>query len=125
MTKFCLQTLLFFTALMTYSQDCNNFRIGVFKYENPVFSDWTVTRKDSIQIEYDKGSNLKMVGAINWVSDCKYNLTYIEVSDPKQKNLIGVKLTVDINAISRDEYTYQAYDNKNSINGKMIKVYPF
>lgn len=63
-----------------------------------------------------------MVGAIEWLSDCQYTLTYIEVNNPKAKSLVGVKFTVDITSTSEDSYKYHAYNNDKEINGEIIKT---
>ncbi|MGY3792181.1 hypothetical protein [Aquimarina sp. 433] len=121
--RYLLLTLLLSTITGCYAQskDCSKFKTGTFKYPNDN-SSFVITRNDSIQVEFDKKNNFKMVGSVEWLSDCQYKLTYTEVSDPRASSLVGVSFTVDITSASDNTYKYHAYDNEKEIKGKMIKI---
>ncbi len=117
---FLLLSLTIFSC-SAQKKDCSKFKTGTFKYPSND-SSFVITRNDSIQIEFNEKTNLKMVGDIEWLSDCQYTLTYIEVNNPKAKSLVGVKFTVDITSTSEDSYKYHAYNNDKEINGEIIKT---
>lgn len=114
--------LFLITGCSTQSKNCSKFRTGTFKYPNPEFKNFIITRNDSTQIEVNKQNNDRLISAIEWLSDCKYTLTYIEVSNPKDEDLLNVKITVDVTNISGNSYTYHAYNNDDSIIGEMLKI---
>jgi hypothetical protein len=81
-----------------------------------------ITRNDSIQIEVNNKENKKIIGSIKWLSDCKYNLTYKEVSNDSSDKRIGVTIEVDIIEVLNEKYKYRAHNSLNSITGWMIKI---
>ena len=103
-------------------KDCQRFKTGTFKYENSSFSNWIVTRNDSIQIEIDKLNNIKIIGKIKWLSDCRYILTYTDINDLKQKDAIGTTVDVEILSSNNNNYKCIAINNENTLNLNMIKI---
>jgi hypothetical protein len=59
-------------AAYTQNADCARFKEGKFYHERDGIILGTITRKGDVQIErYEK---YKIVCAVNWVSDCEYEL---------------------------------------------------
>lgn len=108
------------TSCSAQSKDCSKFKTGTFKYSDN--NDWVITRTDSVQIEVNNKDHVKYIGIINWVSDCKYTLTYKNVNNPDYKSIIGTKFSVDIVYIDEEMYRYIAYDSIRKIKGSLIKV---
>ena len=106
---FCLTII---SCYKTKQKDCSNFKTGTFKYENPYYKDWIIIRNDSIQIEYNTNDNSKIIGHIEWTSDCTYQFTYHQVDDTYTNSIIGTKLKVNIIESSNNSYKYQTYLNK-------------
>ncbi len=103
-------------------KNCSKFKKGTFKYKNSSYSNWIVTRNDSIQTEIDKLNSIKIIGKIKWLSDCRYILTYTDISDLEQKNVIGTTVDVEILSTNNDSYKCIAINNESTLNLNMIKI---
>jgi len=112
------------TTFSCYSQpkNCNEFKIGTFKYESSDLKDWIIVRNDSIQIEFNKKDNIKIVGKVKWLNNCKYSLSYKEINDYKRKNKLGTKIEVEIVEKSKNMYKYEAYNGLNYTSDWVIKI---
>jgi hypothetical protein len=88
--------LLINLSVFAQEKKCSDFKTGNFKYSKQEYKKYKVVRYNSIQIETDTITGVKMEGTINWKSDCEYELTYTKVSDPKYAKAIGQKLKVEI-----------------------------
>lgn len=91
-------TLVLLINFSAFAQEkkCSDFKTGNFKYSKEEYKKYKVERYNSIQIETDTTTGVKMEGSINWKSDCEYELIYTKVSEPKYAKAIGQKLKVEI-----------------------------
>jgi len=115
--------------LITYngfsqSKDCLKFKTGNFKYTNPDFQHFTITRNDTMQIEIDKNRDVTVKASIKWLSDCEYLLTYKEVINSSVQQIIGTKVKVQIIESNNNTYLCRAVSDDNLMDSKieMIKV---
>lgn len=111
------------TSCSGQTKDCSKFKTGTFKYSSPEYSSQTIVRNDSIQIETNSKNNVEIVTSVEWVNECKYILTYVDVVNyPKKDEVIGKKITIDI--ISSDGNTYTCHAVSDAMDSKieMIKV---
>ncbi|MDG4949659.1 hypothetical protein NLM59_01870 [Weeksellaceae bacterium KMM 9724] len=99
-----------------------NFEVGNFHYTQPNFLDIEVIRTKNKQIE--KSSIIKHIYQIDWVSPCNYLLTTLEVSDPKEKHLIGNTIDIKIiDILDNGNYVwFTVLSNGAIIYGEMEKV---
>jgi len=117
--------LLFLVTITTsYSQDkkCTTFINGKFKYENPEYANFIVTRNDTIQTEVDDVKNISVEGSVKWLSDCNYVLTYTKVNLPSLQNLIGRKVKVEIKEIDGKKITCLSKMDDIVLELQMIKI---
>ena len=96
-----MRTLYIFTLLMISSLvksqnlSCSDFKIGTFRIEctnikAPIF---TVIRTEKTQKESAVEIKMEVEGAIEWKSECNYELIYIKSASPE---MIGEKLSAEI-----------------------------
>ncbi|WP_299892370.1 hypothetical protein [uncultured Lacinutrix sp.] len=104
------------------SNDCSKFKTGTFKFVGSDNQNTIITRNNSIQIEENNETGIKYTGSIKWISDCKYTLTYTEVSNPDYSSIIGTTFNVDITSTTKSTYKYSAYNDTRKITGEIIKV---
>lgn len=81
-----------------YSQEitCSEFKTGTFKFENPNYSDWQITRNDTTQIETNAKTRLKIYSSIVWKNDCEFVLTCYKVLNGDPKHYVGKMFYVEI-----------------------------
>ncbi len=103
-------------------KDCSRFREGTFKYSDPVYGNITVVRNDSIQIESDIVNNTKIIGAVEWMSDCKYTLTYKEAINFSQNDLVGRQIEVEITETNNNSYRCIISDGLSDSDIWIVKV---
>ncbi|WP_298556742.1 hypothetical protein [uncultured Algibacter sp.] len=84
--------------------DCSSFKIGEFKYVNPKYSEWKITRTDSLQIEISSKTGIEIHSLVNWKSDCEYVLTCTKVLYSNPENILGQIFTVFITETYSDRY---------------------
>lgn len=102
---------------------CSDFKTGTFKYTDSNSLEWIVIRSDSFQTEFNKTNNLKIKGKINWLSECSYSLTYIEVNNNLNDTILGTKIKVDIVDLHKNSYTYIVkYKNFKPFSNSVYKL---
>lgn len=113
--------LLVFSQIYSFGQNskCEDFHIGNFLYSDPDFKSWKVSRTENTQIETDSILGHKIEGAIKWISNCEYELTYTKISDMNLQNVIGTKMRIKIVYISDNKIVCQS-DNK--VKMEMVKI---
>lgn len=92
-------------TLFCQNNSCVDFKIGEFKFLNPNYSEWTITRNDSIQTEINSKTGVEIKSVIKWKSECVYTLTCKSVSKPELKNAIGKIFEVSIIKTYNNGYT--------------------
>ncbi len=102
--------------------DCNNFKTGRFKQ---IINDSIIyyyDREENYQIEtFGEG---KSKYKIDWINNCKYELTLTESNNPYAKEYIGLKMIVNIYESTDTTYKfYYKYRNQDDIyEGELIQV---
>lgn len=118
--------ILFFSLIIGCSQqkkDCLKFRTGTFKYIDSDLNHITITRNDSIQVEYNSKENTTITTSIEWTSQCEYILTYQDVTNyPYRDEILGKKIYVKILETDGDIYTSQVSSNTTELKTRMVKV---
>lgn len=113
---------IFIVSCKAQNNKCKKFKTGLFKYADSDFQNSIILRNDSIQVETNSKTGNKTIGYINWLSDCKYTLTYKTAGDSINDSLVGTTFTVDIISITKNSYKYIAYDAFYEMTGEIIKV---
>ena len=101
---FFLLFFLFTSFVFCQKIPCNQFKTGEFKYSNPNYSEWEITRNDSIQIETSIKTGMKIYSFIVWKSECEYVLTCFKVLNTTKKNIVGKVFIVTIFETYNDKY---------------------
>jgi len=122
MRYFILLLSLSFFSCYAQSKDCSKFKTGTFKYINSDKLGTIITRNDSIQIETNTKRGVEMTGKIKWLSDCKYKLTYIKISNSDYNRLLGTSFYVDITSVKDNAYTFKAYDETREMDGEIVRI---
>jgi hypothetical protein len=65
------------------STDCKKMFPGKWKYRNVSATESYVVRTLEKQLEYEENGKYYYEFKIRWISDCKYELTYIGTNSPK------------------------------------------
>lgn len=111
---FCLS--LFFLLIGCSSRekkkpDCSRLKTGNFVYHSRGWN-LSVKRYPGYQIEVNKHDSTFSKLAIDWISDCRYELRLIETTFNRPKKELdamkAITLTVDILNVHEDYYVYQA-----------------
>jgi len=90
-------TIIFFIMtliLIAQEKNCADFKVGKFTYSDLDYSDLITVRTDSLQIDSYPKMELETKSIVKWITDCKYEIEYIEVNDSKMESLIGTKYTI-------------------------------
>ena len=117
-----------FISLIIFScnsqpKNCTYFKTGTFKYTATEFQNITIIRNDSIQIETDSKLGLKFISSIEWLSECRYSVTLLEVNRKYYDSIIGNTLDIDIISANEKSYEYHSYEGNTLKNiGEIIKI---
>lgn len=105
--KKILSLFVILISLSTFAQeaDCERFRTGKFKYEDPNFGVIIVKRDKNTQVEIPAVGNTEIHGSVKWVSECKYILTYQKIVNADVPELIGEKIMIEIIENRGNKYT--------------------
>lgn len=116
--------VLFIITSSCFSQElnCSAFKNGTFTYTHPDYADLLTIRKDSIQIDTYPKLNLEMTSTVTWLSDCKYQMVYTKVNDPKMEPIIGVKYVIEIIEINDNKIMCQTDSGDVIVKQEMIKL---
>lgn len=108
-------------ALHGQQKICSNFKTGKFKYANPKYADWKIIRNDSIQIEINTKTELKIYNSIVWKTDCEFVLTcYKALNTANPANFIGKIFQIEITETFNDGY--YCVSKNNAIDDMYLKV---
>jgi hypothetical protein len=119
----CFILILSLTVLncTAQSKDCTRFKTGTFKYADPELKDWIVTRTDTVQIEKNSKTGRTLIGKVEWVSDCEYDLTFIDVNSPN-KEILGKKVNVNILNTNKNSYESYGVSGEETAKSTLIKI---
>lgn len=123
--RFFIVLLFSLTFSFTWSQKkkCRSFLNGSFIYVDEKSQDWIVYRRDSLQIETNSKTGVEIHASIEWISDCKYVLTYIKVLNADDRLFIGKKINVEITDVKENFIKYRSVSNGIEIDGEMIYLF--
>ena len=123
--RFFIVLLFSLTFSLTWSQKkkCRELLNGSFIYADQKAQDWIVYRRDSLQIETNTKTGVEIHASIEWISDCKYVLTYIKVLNTDDSFFIGKKINVEITEVKENFIKYRSVSNGLEINGEMIYLF--
>ncbi len=114
---------LFFTLHGNSQQlDCSEFKVGRFTYTDEDYSDLVTVRTDSLQTDTYRIMGLKTISTVKWLSDCKYEIVYIRVNDPKMESLIGIKYVIEIVQIDHNKIICRTASEGIVVEKEMIKT---
>ena len=121
------QTISIFILLLTlnsFSQEkkCSDFKVGKFTYSDPDYADLITIRTDSLQIDSYPKMGWEMTSRIEWLTDCKYEIEYIKVNDPKMESLIGIIYVIEIIEIDDNKIICRTESDGISVEKEMIKT---
>lgn len=121
-------SVLFLMALTVFgcksdsgNKNCEDFKTGVFKYEDSKFAQWRVTRTETTQTEVNDSLNISIESKVLWLSDCEFQLIN-EGEKPGQYLKLTDTLTVEFTEIKDNSYTYHAFGGGSETKGAMVKV---
>lgn len=96
--------VIFNTTVFGQEIACSKYKTGTFKYENPNYADWEITRDDTTQIETNTKTRLKIYSSIVWKTDCEFVLTCYKVLNGDPKHYVGKMFYVEITETFDDGY---------------------
>jgi sRNA-binding carbon storage regulator CsrA len=92
-----------FAAFSQSEADCKRFHTGTFRFSDPRFKNVEVKRTENWQSETDTTDDSEIAGTIEWISPCKYVLTFKTQKNAKVEHMIGKKITTEILEINGNE----------------------
>jgi hypothetical protein len=121
------QTIFLSFLLLTLSsfaqeKNCSDFKVGEFTYTDPDYADLVTVRTDSLQTDSYPEMGWEMTSSIRWISDCKYEIEYIDVNDSKLESIIGVKYVIEIIEINENKILCRTESDGISVEKEMIKT---
>lgn len=115
--------LLFVFSCNSQTKKCSDFRTGTFKYLDKDLDHITITRNDSIQVEYNSKDDITITTNVEWTSPCRYILTYKDVTNYEyQDEIIGKKIYVEILETDSSTYTSQFSSSTTESKTTMVKI---
>jgi len=81
-----------------------DFKKGIFRYQNGLYEGGIITRTKKWQIEEYPSLNLKIKFRINWIGDFEYHLTPVAVSDPASEGMLGKIVKVKVLGVKDGVY---------------------
>ena len=103
-------------------KNCSDFKVGKFTYSDPDYADLITVRTDSLQIDSYPKMGWAMTSRVEWLTDCKYEIIYIKVNDPKMKSLIGIKYVIEIIGIDDNKIMCKTESDGITVEKEMIKA---
>jgi hypothetical protein len=114
--------LLLTFGLFAQEKKCSDFKIGNFTYSDPDYSDLITVRTDSLQTDSYPKMGWEMTSRVKWLTDCKYEMEYIKVNDPKMESLIGIKYVIEIIEIKENKILCRTESDGITVDKEMIKT---
>jgi len=114
--------LLLTFGLFAQEKQCSDFKFGKFTYSDPDYSDLITVRTDSLQTDSYPKMGWEMTSRIKWLTDCKYEMEYIKVNDPKMESLIGIKYVIEIIEIKENKIMCRTESDGIIVDKEMIKT---
>lgn len=110
-----------FLFLAFQSLDCSILKNAKFTYKRG---------KNIVQVHFEGNNHTELhnngkhfiKSTIEWISDCRYNLTVTETNLPDFPFKMGTKLQVTVTKVKGDNVYYKCLVNKRNWEGKLSKV---
>ncbi|MEM6720472.1 MAG: hypothetical protein AAF611_14190 [Bacteroidota bacterium] len=117
MNRISLLLLLLIFSNCAKEANCSNFKTGEFRYANKSIT-VKITRNDSIQIETNIKDGVVFTSTIEWVSDCKYILTFTNIENlPDDSSIyLGKKIYCNIEKIKGNRFEVHAVSTATDMN---------
>ena len=113
----------FATNIYSQEKTCTEFKTGKFKYANPKYAKWEITRNDSVQIETNTKTGLEIYNAIDWKTDCEFVLTCYKVLNAEPTKFVGKVFYINITKTFTDGYFCVAENDAiEDMHLKVLKV---
>ena len=115
----------FYISAFAQETTCSDYKIGTFKYNNPLYKDWIIKRTAEEQIETNTATGLVIHNDVKWLSDCEFILTCQKVSQPQFNSAKGKMFRVVITETTSNGYTCISMKNDiqtEDLTLKMIRV---
>ena len=103
------------------AQDCSILKNNSFTY-TLAKQEVLVEFNDDTYVEYHNDKKYFIKSAIEWLSDCEYNLTIQEISFPDFPFEPGAKLHTKILKVKKNKIYYESTLAGRTWKGKMTKV---
>ena len=103
-------------------KDCEDYKTGVFKYNDKQFEDWEVTRTKTTQTEINENLGVAVVSKVKWLSDCEYLLILDKTKSSDIYASMADTLRVEFKEIKDHSVIYVATGRDLENEGEMIKV---
>lgn len=102
--------VLLFMFMDSYSQivECEKFKIGTFYTKLASGKGYSV-RDEKTQTSYYKENDMVIAWEIRWLSDCSYELIFVNALNGDGIFEKGDKIITEITAINGDCYTFNRY----------------
>ncbi|RFC54580.1 hypothetical protein [Brumimicrobium aurantiacum] len=123
--KQLLFTLLTLSILAcSNKKTCSDFHEGKFGFTDPDLAHIEITRESGSQIEVNTKTNMEAHTEINWINDCSYELTYVDIKNaPKEFDfMIGKKIKGEIIEMNGNNFTCEVIteSTKDSVEYKLL-----
>lgn len=118
-------SLLVTLTVFCQNSSCKDFKTGKFKYSNPKYAAWTISRTDSVQVEINSKTGTEITSQVEWKSDCNLKLTCKSVSKNNMKHAIGHVFEIYIYETFNDGYKCISKSNDIQLEDlelEMIKI---
>lgn len=105
------------------SENCELAHFGKFKYINNPDTSAYILRKENKQTEHYENNSYFTEFEIKWLSDCEYELTFMQTNDLKMSFLKkGDTLKVKVSNVTAKGYNYSANLKGNVSQGAHLKI---
>lgn len=125
MKKIILILSLFFSAVTLHSQDCKDFKEGIFQNDTE-YGQFIMERKDNFQLEKSTEYGIIYLNKIEKISDCEYVIKRYKVINngvlPKPN--MDDTITTNIYKVENKTFYYRFYliGTNIPLEGKFIKI---
>lgn len=115
-TLIYISILFFIVSCAQEKSSCSDFHIGNFEYINPEYEHIKIIRTRDSQIEINTKSKIEAHTSVQWLSTCKYVLTYKYFKNAPEEfdDLIGQKVQDEITQIAKDRFTCEVKSKATS-----------
>ncbi len=111
-----------FFAFTVNAQECTDFKTGSFYGYNVDSTVFHIVRKKNKQVESSDGTDGNLVMKIEWLSDCRYKLTYLKSTGECNEKFHEFYSALDYIICDITNLTLNTYDVSMRSKGSPEKV---